>query len=65
MLFEPTDTSFLRSVSIGKDQILVNTLENIKGKITHFKKIGKTWFDSVSSSKPLKLLSNHVFQQDF
>ena len=46
MLFEPTDTSFLRSVSIGKDQILVNTLENIKGKITHFKKIGKTWFES-------------------
>mgnify|MGYP003328397616 CR=1 FL=1 len=41
MLFEPTDTSFLRSVSIGKDQILVNTLDNIKGKITHFKKIGK------------------------
>ena len=46
MLFEPTDTSFLRSVSIGKDQILVNTLDNIKGKITHFKKIGKTWFES-------------------
>ena len=46
MLFEPTDTSFLRNVSIGKDQILVNTLDNIKGKITHFKKIGKTWFES-------------------
>ena len=46
MLFMPSETSFLRNVSIGSDQILVNVLDNIKGKIIHFEKIGKTWFES-------------------
>ena len=46
MLFKPSETSFLRNVSIGSDQILVNVLDNIKGKIIQFEKIGKTWFES-------------------
>ena len=36
MLFKPSETSFLRNVSIGSDQILVNVLDNIKGKIIQF-----------------------------
>ena len=46
LIFTPTDKRFLRSVGIAKDEIYVNILDNINGKILHFEKVGPNWKES-------------------
>tara|TARA_B100000700_G_C14927253_1_gene800104 strand:+ start:10 stop:1287 length:1278 start_codon:yes stop_codon:yes gene_type:complete len=46
LIFTPTEKRFLRSVGIAKDEIYVNVLDNINGKILHFEKIGPSWKES-------------------
>ena len=43
LLFEPSEKSFLRSVSIGHKQILVSILDNISGQVLQLQKVGDTW----------------------
>ena len=46
LIFTPTEKRFLRSVGIAKDEIYVNVLDNINGKILHFEKVGPSWKES-------------------
>ena len=46
LIFAPTEKRFLRSVAIAKDEIYVNILDNINGKILHFEKVGPNWQES-------------------
>jgi len=46
LIFAPTDKRFLRSVGIAKNEIYVNILDNINGKILHFEKVGTNWKES-------------------
>ena len=43
LLFEPSEKSFLRGVSIGHKQILVSVLDNISGQVLQLQKVGDTW----------------------
>ena len=43
LLFEPSEKSFLRSVSVGHKQILVSILDNISGQVLQLQKVGDTW----------------------
>ena len=43
LLFEPSEKSFLRGVSIGYKQILVSILDNISGQVLQLQKVGDTW----------------------
>jgi prolyl oligopeptidase len=43
LLFEPSEKSFLRRVSIGHKQILVSILDNISGQVLQLQKVGDTW----------------------
>ena len=43
LLFEPSEKSYLRSVSVGHKQILVSILDNISGQVLQLQKVGDTW----------------------
>ena len=43
LLFEPSEKSFLRSVSVGHKQILVSILDNISGQVLQLQKVGDAW----------------------
>ena len=45
-MYKRQDKRFLRSVGIAKDEIYVNILDNINGKILHFEKVGPNWKES-------------------
>ena len=46
LIFTPTEKRFMQGVSLGKDEIYVNVLDNINGKILHFEKVGLNWRES-------------------
>ena len=46
LIFAPTEKRFMQGVRLGKDEIYVNVLDNINGKILHFEKIGPNWSES-------------------
>ena len=46
LIFAPTEKRFMQGVSLGKDEIYVNVLDNINGKILHFEKVGLNWRES-------------------
>ena len=46
LIFAPTEKRFMQGVRLGKNEIYVNVLDNINGKILHFEKIGPNWSES-------------------
>ena len=46
LLFEPSEKRFLRSVSIGANQILVSVLDNISGQVLQLQKVGSSWIEN-------------------
>ena len=46
LIFAPSEKRFMQGVRLGKDEIYVNVLDNINGKILHFEKIGPNWSES-------------------
>lgn len=46
LIFTPTEKRFMQGVSLGKNEIYVNVLDNINGKILHFEKVGPNWRES-------------------
>ena len=69
LLFEPTEKSFLRGVSIGHEQILVSVLDNISGQVLQLQKVGDTWIKNqvrgfeggMLSVSSVDSWSNHTF----
>ena len=46
LLFKPSEKRFLRSVSIGANQILVSVLDNISGQVLQLQKVGSSWIEN-------------------
>ena len=46
LIFAPTEKRFMQGVRLGKNEIYVNVLDNINGKILHYEKIGPNWSES-------------------
>ena len=69
LLFEPSEKRFLRSVSIGANQILVSVLDNISGQVFQLQKVGSSWIENqvrgfeggMLSVSSIDEWSNHTF----
>ena len=69
LLFEPSEKRFLRSVSIGANQILVSVLDNISGQVLQLQKVGSSWIENqvrgfeggMLSVSSIDEWSNHTF----
>ena len=69
LLFKPSEKRFLRSVSIGANQILVSVLDNISGQVLQLQKVGSSWIENqvrgfeggLLSVSSIDEWSNHTF----
>ena len=69
LLFKPSEKRFLRSVSIGANQILVSVLDNISGQVLQLQKVGSSWIENqvrgfeggMLSVSSIDEWSNHTF----